>query len=58
MDEEVTKRQYQYLELSSEKWLILEDLVKVFEPSKLPPHSSAVTQMCHCLRCYQLCMAW
>lgn len=29
-DEDITKRQY--LELSSEKWLILEDLVKVLEP--------------------------
>ena len=31
-DETVTKRQYRYLELFSENWLILEDLVKVLEP--------------------------
>ena len=31
-DESVTKRQYRYLKLSSENWLILEDLVKVLQP--------------------------
>ena len=30
-DESVTKRQYQYLELSSENWLTLGDLSKVLE---------------------------
>ena len=31
-DETVTKRQYRYLDLSSENWLVLEELVKVLEP--------------------------
>jgi len=30
-NESVTKQQYRYLELSSENWLILEDLSKVLE---------------------------
>ena len=31
-DEHVTKRQYRYLDMSSEKWMVLEELVKVLEP--------------------------
>ena len=31
-DERVTKRQYRYLDMSSEKWASLEELVKVLEP--------------------------
>ena len=31
-DESVTKRQYRYLDLSSDNWLTLEDLSKVLEP--------------------------
>ena len=31
-DERVTKRQYRYLDMSSEKWMVLEELVKVLEP--------------------------
>ena len=31
-DESVTKRQYRYLDLSPENWVVLEDLVAVLEP--------------------------
>jgi len=31
-DEAVTQRKYRYLDLSSENWIVLEELVKVLEP--------------------------
>lgn len=34
-DETVTRRQYRYLDLSSENWLILEDLKKILQPFEI-----------------------
>ena len=31
-DEAVTQQKYRYLDLSSENWILLEELVKVLEP--------------------------
>jgi len=31
-DEAVTQQKYRYLDLSSENWIVLEELVKVLEP--------------------------
>ena len=34
-DETITKQQYYYLDLTSENWLLLEDLFKVLEPLEI-----------------------
>ena len=34
-DETITKRQYRYLDLTSENWLLLEDFFKVLEPLEI-----------------------
>lgn len=53
-DESVTKRQYCYLDLSSDNWLTLEDLSKVLEPLEV---ATVFLSRCHCLLYFQLYMA-
>ena len=49
-DETITKRQYRYLDLTCENWLLLEDLFKVLEPLEIATvFFLAVKIIFHCL---------
>ena len=56
-DERVTKRRYRYLDMSSEKWAALEELVKVLEPLEVATVFLSKEQSLSPLF-IQLCMGW
>ena len=55
-DESVTRRQYRYLELSSQHWLILEDVAKVLEHLEVATVFLVQKIMFLFLPCFQLYM--
>ena len=53
-DEHVTKQRYRYLDMLSDKWMVLEELVNILEPLEVVTAFLAKSRILPFLLCIQL----